>query len=67
MDKIIDNLIKEMSNIVNKHNNIKNEIIQLTKESDLIEFKINEKLNELHIVEKEYVRIISEIEQNDGI
>ena len=50
MGKIIDNLIKEMGNIVNKHNDIKNEIIQLTKESDLIEFKINEKLNELHIV-----------------
>lgn len=56
-----------MNDIVGQHEKIKSDIIELTKESDIIEFKINEKLKELHIIEKEYVRIVSELNNNNGL
>lgn len=67
MNDIVKKLTIEMNDVVGKHEKIKNDIIELTKESDIIEFKINEKLKELHIIEKEYVRIVSELNNNNGL
>lgn len=67
MDDIVKKLTMEMNDVVSKHEKIKSDIIELTKESDIIEFKINEKLKELHIIEKEYVRIVSELNNNNGL
>jgi len=67
MDDIVKKLTIEMNDVVSKHEKIKSDIIELTKESDIIEFKINEKLKELHIIEKEYVRIVSELNNNNGL
>lgn len=67
MNDIVKKLTIEMNDVVGRHEKIKSDIIELTKESDIIEFKINEKLKELHIIEKEYVRIVSELNNNNGL
>jgi len=54
-------LLKISNDIVSKHGALKQEIIDLTYESDELEKKINEKLALLDMLEKNYVVIAEEM------
>jgi len=54
-------LLKISNDIVSKHGALKQEIIDLTYESDELEKKINEKLELLDMLEKNYVVIAEEM------
>jgi len=54
-------LLKLSDDVVKQHNQIKIEIINLTKEIDNIEIKIKDKINELEALEKLYSDILKEI------
>jgi hypothetical protein len=54
-------LLKMSNDFVSKHSALKQEIIDLTYESDELEKKINEKLLVLDELEKNYVLIAEEI------
>jgi len=54
-------LLKMSNDIVSKHGTLKQEIIDLTYESDELEKKINEKLLILDELEKNYVVIAEEM------
>jgi len=56
-------LLKLGDDVVKKHNNLKQEIISLTKEIDSIETSLKNKLKELEALEKLYLDIIKAVDK----
>jgi uncharacterized coiled-coil DUF342 family protein len=56
-------LLKKMNDIKKEHDALKQEIIDDTVQFDEFEKKINEKINRLQELEKNYVAVIEEMEK----
>jgi len=54
-------LLKQINDTQFNHENLKQEIVELTYDIDEIEIKINNKLEELTILEKNYISLIEEL------
>ena len=60
-------LLKMINDIKSRHDILKQEVINHTQEIDEIETKINEKIDELNTLEKNYVIIIEEMNNRNAI
>ncbi len=60
-------LLKMINDVKEKHDTLKQEIINYTLQVEEYEKIINNKLNELTEVEKNYVALIEEIEKRNAI
>lgn len=66
-NKTLIELQKIANDINEKHELLKKEIIETSYEYDRIEKELNEKINKLNELEKNYINIIEELDNRNAI